>query len=147
MKKFLLSVAAIIILSANCITVHAQENFAVEVLNLVNAERARVGSPPLRLAQDLMQCSAIRARELTVYFSHTRPDGSKWDTALRNKGRTWGENIAAGYPSAAAVVDCWMNSAGHRKNILNPNFRELGVGYFYDANTDYKTFWVQNFRG
>ena len=146
MKKFLLSVAVILILTVGG-TVHAQGNFAVEVLNLVNAERARVGSPPLRLAADLMECSAIRAQELVEYFSHTRPDGSDWSTALGNKGYTWGENIAAGYPTAEDVVSSWMNSEGHRRNILNPEFRELGIGYYYDDDTGYKTFWVQNFRG
>lgn len=146
MKKFLLSVAVILILATSG-TVHAQEHFAVEVLNLVNAERAQVGVPPLRLAADLMNCAAVRAEELTEYFSHTRPDGSNWDTALGYKGHTWGENIAAGYPSAEAVVEGWMNSEGHRRNILNPEFRELGVGYFYSEGTAYKNFWVQNFRG
>lgn len=147
MKKFLLSVVAVLILLAGSNSAYAAENFAVEILNLVNAERARVGVAPLRLSQDLMECAAIRAEELTVNNSHTRPDGSDWSTALRNKGRTWGENIAAGYTSAESVFYAWMNSDGHRANILNPDFRELGVGYAYREYSPYHNFWVQNFRG
>ena len=146
MKKFLLSVAAIFVLLGMS-HAYASENFAVEVLNLVNAERAKVGVSPLKLADDLQQASAIRARELVQNFSHTRPDGSDCFTVMQRRGRTWGENIAAGYPSASETVEQWMNSAGHRKNILNPNFKELGVGYTYENHSTYHHYWVQLFRG
>ena len=146
MKKFFLSVVAIFILFAGNV-VHAEENFAVEVLNLCNAERAKVGAPPLRLAQDLQQATAIRAREIIQLFSHTRPDGSDCFTVMRNRGNTCGENIAAGHGTAAETVEQWMNSQGHRENILNPNYRELGVGYAYEDYSTYHHYWVQLFRG
>ncbi len=146
MKKFLLSIVAVFIL-LGASNAYAAENFAVEVLNLVNAERAKVGVAPLRLADDLQDAAAIRAREIVEYFSHTRPDGSDCFTVMRNRGRTWGENIAAGYGTAYETVDQWMNSQGHRENILNPNFRELGVGYAYEDYSTYHHYWVQLFRG
>lgn len=145
MKKFLISVAAMMILLAG--NVYAAESYAVEVLNLVNVERARVGAPPLRLADDLQAASAIRAYEIIQNFSHTRPDGSDCFTVISRQGRTCGENIAAGNATASETVEQWMNSDGHRKNILNPAFRELGVGYAYEDNSTYRHYWVQLFRG
>ncbi len=146
MRKFLLSFAIIFLLTGMS-SVSAAENFAVEVLNLVNAERAKVGATPLRLANDLQEATAIRAREIIGNFSHTRPNGSNCFTVMRNRGRTYGENIAAGHASAAEVVEQWMNSDGHRQNILNPRFRELGVGYAYEDYSTYHHYWVQLFRG
>jgi len=145
-KKFFLSVATIFILLGMS-NAYAAENFAVEVLNLVNAERAKVGAAPLTLADDLQEATAIRARELLQNFSHTRPDGSDCFSVMRNRGRTCGENIAAGNATAAATVEQWMHSDGHRKNILNPAFRELGVGYAYEDYSTYRHYWVQLFRG
>jgi len=145
-KKFFLSVATIFILLGMS-NAYAAENFAVEVLNLVNAERAKVGAAPLTLADDLQEATAIRARELLQNFSHTRPDGSDCFSVMRNRGRTCGENIAAGNATAAATVEQWMHSDGHRKNILNPAFRELGVGYAYEDYSTYHHYWVQLFRG
>jgi len=147
MKKIFLSMAAILILFASVSVAHAQNNFAVEVLTLVNAERAKVGAPPLKLADDLQQASAIRAREIIQTFSHTRPDGSGCFTVMKNRGRTCGENIAAGNASAAETVEQWMNSDGHRENILNPAFTELGVGYAYEDYSTYHHYWIQLFRG
>lgn len=144
-KLFPVIVTVVMFFAAN--NVHAAENYAAEVLSLVNAERARIGVAPLRLADDLQAASDIRAREVVRNFSHTRPNGSDCFTVMRNKGRTCGENIAAGHAAARETVEQWMNSSGHRKNILNPNFRELGVGYAYDRNSDYKHYWVQLFRG
>lgn len=123
------------------------EHFAVEVLNLVNAERAKVGAPPLTLAGDLQEEADIRAQEIVQLFSHTRPDGTDCFTVMRNRGNTCGENIAAGYGSAAETVEQWMNSPGHRENILKPAYRELGVGYAYEDYSTYHHYWVQLFRG
>ncbi len=146
MKNFLTICAAVAILLASNVAC-AEGSFAVEVLNLVNAERAWVGVAPLRLAQDLQKASAVRARELVESFSHTRPNGSDCFTVMKNRGRTCGENIAAGHATASETVNQWMNSAGHRENILNPAFRELGVGYAYEDYSDYHHYWVQLFRG
>ena len=146
MKNFLTICAAVVILFASNVAC-AEGSFAVEVLNLVNAERARVGVAPLRLAADLQEASAVRARELVERFSHTRPNGSDCFTVMKNRGRTCGENIAAGHATASETVNQWMNSAGHRENILNPAFRELGVGYAYEDYSTYHHYWVQLFRG
>ena len=147
MKKFFLSVAAVAILLASVNVAHAEEHFAIEVLNLVNVERAKVGAPPLTLAGDLQEEADIRAREIIQLFSHTRPDGTECFTVMRNRGNTCGENIAAGYSSPAKTVEQWMNSPGHRENILNPAYRELGVGYAYEDYSTYHHYWVQLFRG
>lgn len=147
MKKFLLSVATVLILLAGSNNAYAAENFANEVLRLVNVERAQYGIAPLRLADDLQNAAAIRAREIVGYFSHTRPDGSSCFTVMRNRGRACAENIAAGHSTARDTVEQWMNSQGHRENILNPKYRELGVGYTYDNDSEYGHYWVQLFRG
>ena len=58
-----------------------------------------------------------------------------------------GENIAAGYGNAASVMDGWMNSPGHRANILGSSYNKVGIGYYYDANSTYRYYWVQIFAG
>lgn len=121
-------------------------NYAQAVLRLVNAERARSGAGALRLDSDLQAGAAVRAQELTELFSHTRPNGKKCDTVLKNR-RYVGENIAAGSNTPEAVVKQWMNSPGHRANILNPAYHFLGVGYVYAENSQYTHYWVQMFRG
>ena len=145
MEKFLITCAAIMLLLTS--NAQAEENFAVEVLNLVNAERAKVGVAPLRLADDLQEAAAIRASEIIQNFSHTRPDGSDCFTVMQYRGRTCGENIAAGHATAEETVEQWMDSEYHRENILNPEFSELGVGYAYEDYSTYHHYWVQLFRG
>ncbi len=125
-------------------------NFDVKILELVNIERAKVGAKPLRLADDLQKGAYIRVQELTQVFSHERPNGEKCFTVLgkrQNKGL--GENIAAGSRTPEDVMKGWMESPGHRSNILNKSFRELGVGYCYDLYGvgGYRHYWVQIFRG
>lgn len=121
--------------------------FPQQVLDLVNIERAKVGVAPLRLSAELQKGAAIRARELTQLFSHTRPNGKKCQTVIRN-GWNIGENIAAGNSTPEEVVEGWMNSPGHRANILDKRYGELGVGYYYDENGvgGYMHYWVQLFR-
>jgi len=122
-------------------------NYQYRVLELVNEERAKVGARPLRMSYDLLQAANVRAQELVVRFSHTRPNGTRCFSILSELGNSWGENIAGGQVEPEEVVECWMTSQGHRENILNPRFRELGVGYHYDADSEYEHFWVQLFRG
>ena len=123
--------------------------YAQQVLELVNEERAKVGASPLTLDSRLCAAADERAEEITVLFEHTRPDGSSCFTILREYGVSYytaGENISAGRATAAAVVEGWMNSPGHRANILNSEFKYLGVGRAtaYDV---YGTYWVQLFTG
>lgn len=105
--------------------------YAYRVLELVNIERAKVGLAPLAFAQNIMNCAQIRAAETVSLFSHTRPDGSSCFTCFTACGvpsGAWGENIAAGYRTPEAVVEGWMNSSGHRANILNGSFKYIGIG-------------------
>ena len=165
MKKIALIVAAtfLVALISFSSTVSAQEiflasnsarwqkadtsKFPAEVLRLVNVERAKVGAPPLKFSNDLAASALIRARELPIKFSHTRPNGTKCFTAMAQIGHILGENLAGGQSSPEAVVDAWMKSETHRANILSKDFRELGVVYYYQANSKYKHYWVQHFRG
>lgn len=122
-----------------------------EVVRLVNAERAKEGLSPLETFDTLDQAAAIRAVEIVTKFSHDRPDGSSCFTALNETGAnrgayTYGENIAAGNATAAATVEQWMNSPGHRANILNPDFTHIGVGYA-SSSGGYRHYWVQMFVG
>jgi uncharacterized protein YkwD len=82
------------------------------------------------------------------YFDHTSPDGrSPFDRmrAAGYAGNLMGENIAAGQPTPAAVMDAWMHSPGHRANILNCQFTEIGVGVSSRAGSPYRIYWTQDF--
>ena len=94
----------------------------------------------------MQNAAQIRATEIEISFSHTRPNGTSFATAIREQGisyRTAGENIAYGQRSPEEVVEAWMNSEGHRANILNANFNKIGVGY-YQNNRGVK-YWSQEF--
>jgi SCP-like extracellular len=122
-------------------------NFEMEVVRLINIERTKRGIHPLSISNKLFAAAAIRASELTQKFSHTRPNGSSYLTAVQNVGYPSsyvGENIAAGQISPIAVMESWMNSPGHRANILNPNYTEIGVGVNYEDGY-YGISWVQLF--
>lgn len=121
-------------------------NFAQEILQLINYERAKEHLKPLKLSSSMNHYAQIRAKEITKKFSHTRPSGYSCFTVIPKPYRTVGENIAAGQRSASEVVAAWMNSKGHRENILNPNFKELGMGYLYLPDSKYKHYWAQLFR-
>ena len=125
----------------------ALDNYAQDVLNLVNTERANVGLRPLTLSSTLKDGAAIRSNELTVYYSHTRPNGTNCSTVVEDTYPSYyiGENIAVGQTSAEKVMTAWMNSTGHRENILRKSYTELGVGLVYDENSNYKYHWVQLF--
>ena len=118
---------------------------AQQVLDLVNAERAKYGLAPLSWdSSNLGPGAAVRAQEISTYFSHTRPDGSSCFTAVTNPGML-GENIAAGQRTPQEVMNSWMNSPGHRANILNARYTRLGVGYYYNPSAPYRYYWVQMF--
>lgn len=119
--------------------------YAAQVLKLVNEERAKVGAAPLTLNTSAQSAANVRAREIQRSFSHTRPNGSGFSTALTEAGvnfRASGENIAYGQRSPEAVMNGWMNSEGHRANILNKNFTSIGIGHSQNGGTDY---WTQLF--
>ena len=123
-----------------------ETDFAAQVAALVNQERAKAGLAPLTVNARAAAAAQVRAKEITTSFSHTRPDGSSFSTALKEAGvsfRRSGENIAYGQRSPQAVMDVWMNSSGHRANILNPNFTEIGVGHY--TNAAGVNYWTQLF--
>lgn len=115
--------------------------FENEVLLLVNNERSSKGLSPLR--KSLILTKAAREHSLAMardnFFAHCNPDTKK---KPRNRilaaGYPYysmtGENIAAGWESPSAVVTAWMNSPGHKENILRTNFKEIGIGYIYDTH-------------
>ncbi len=113
-----------------------QSSMVNEVLRLVNIERANAGVHALTLSSTLTNYAQIRADELQATYSHDRPNGDAWHTVLGNdaSGRSAAENIAQGHRSAQEVVDGWMNSEGHKKNILNDAYDQLGVGISSDSS-------------
>ena len=121
---------------------------AEQVLALVNQARAEVGLPGLTLNSTLLSAAHVRASEIAVSFSHTRPDGRSCFTAWDEAGVTYmtaGENIAAGQTSPEEVMNSWLNSLGHYANITNPNFTELAVGCYYVPGSEFGYYWVQCF--
>ncbi|MGN0614599.1 MAG: CAP domain-containing protein, partial [Porcipelethomonas sp.] len=122
---------------------------AAEMLRLVNIERQKVGAAPLRLNATMNDMANVRAKELTVNFSHTRPDGRDCFSVFDDFSLGWsyiGENIAAGSSTVAGTMNQWINSPGHYGNIISGNFTELGVGCVYVPNSEYGYYWVQIFR-
>ena len=117
---------------------------AEQVTALVNAERAIAGLPALTLNRELSANATVRAREIINSFSHTRPNGNSFSSAITLSYRTAGENIAYGYSSAESVMNGWMNSAGHKANILKSSYTQIGVGVVENRGTLY---WVQLFIG
>ena len=123
----------------------SQGDFASQVVALVNAERAKQGLSALTIDTKVQQAALVRAKESVQSFSHTRPNGSSFSTALTEAGvsyRTAGENIAYGQSTPQQVMNAWMNSSGHRANILNANYTTIGVGYTVINGTAY---WAQLF--
>jgi uncharacterized protein YkwD len=118
------------------------------VLSLVNQQRAKAGCPAL--ARDSRLAGAARAHSADMaahgYFDHTTPAGVTAAQRITNAGYRWssmGENIAEGQRTPADVMNAWMNSPGHRANILNCGFRNIGVGLAYDAK--HTPIWTQDF--
>lgn len=115
------------------------------VLDLVNKERKAAGLSTLTLSTELCNVADIRAKEIVKSFSHTRPNGTSCFTAFKENGvayRYAGENIAYGQKTAEIVMNGWMNSEGHRANILSKNFGKIGIScYEYNG----RKYWVQLF--
>lgn len=132
----------------NTSTVSKEDEYAKKILELVNKERAKAGLEKLSLDATLNKAADIRAKELLTSFSHTRPDGSSPFTVLEEYNYSYkavGENIAAGQKTPQEVVEAWMNSEGHRANILSADFKKLGVGYCESNSSEYSHYWVQLF--
>ncbi|MBR2588777.1 CAP domain-containing protein [Candidatus Saccharibacteria bacterium] len=124
------------------------EQWKREVLNLVNAERAKVGLGALSWGSTCETGAQIRAQEIMSRYEHARPDGSSWDSVCKPmNGGAAGENLAAGNTTVSpeTVVQTWMNSPTHRANILSDKFDRMAVGFVFDPNSQYKTYWSQFF--
>ena len=124
----------------------SQDAFANEVVRLVNEERAKAGLPALTVDRGAASAAQVRAKEIERSFSHTRPDGSSFNSALTEAGVNFsgaGENIAYGQNSPEKVMEGWMNSSGHRANILNSSYTSIGVGHY--QNTSGVNYWTQLF--
>lgn len=120
-------------------------SLAEQVVALVNKERAAAGLNPLTINESAMSAALVRAKEIRQSFSHTRPNGSSFSTALKEQGVSYrgsGENIAYGQRSPEEVMKAWMNSSGHRANILNAKYTSIGVGCYEQNGTLY---WAQLF--
>lgn len=119
-----------------------------QVVELVNKERKAAGKAALQADDELNAIAEVRAKEIAEKFDHKRPDGTSCFTALDEAGysyRSAAENIALTYNNSAdEVVTVWMNSSGHKANILSDDVTKIGVGY-YEANGKY--YWVQVFAG
>ena len=118
-----------------------EEQFAAEIFRLTNVERAKHGEPLVQTNNDLNRAAMQRAKEISIKFSHTRPDGTdalsvfgEYNNIPDNHAA---ENISAGYTSPQSAVDGWMNSPGHRVSLLNTYSTHLGVGVCKSGSTYY----------
>ncbi|RZU13011.1 CAP domain-containing protein [Streptomyces sp. BK239] len=132
--------------SSAAVTVSSEVQAAAEVLKLVNEERSKVGCSPVAANSSLASLAQAFSVDMANrnFFDHTDPGGaSPWDRAAK-AGITdlGGENIARGQADAAAVMQAWMNSPGHRANILNCDFKTLGVGVHFGSGGPW---WTQDF--
>ena len=151
MKKRIITIIIMLVLAITAtIGVYATTNInltisgtynydlANEVLTLTNKERAQVGVAALQMDNELNKIAQERAREAALYFSHKRPTGEEL-----NITNVHGENLAAGASTAQGVIDDWMVSSGHKKNILYPSYKSIGIASF--TTTNGATYWVQVF--
>ena len=120
-----------------------------EVLSLVNKIRIKNNLEQLSWGYTCEEAADIRAKETVIKYAHTRPDGTSWSTVcpVPSSGGVSGENLAIGNAavSPATTVALWMGSETHRANILNPEYTKLAVGFNFDLDSDYKTYWSQFF--
>lgn len=137
--------------TAKTITVRVRSNkkdpeaLAAEVVEIVNSERKGVGKSSLTADSELTRLANIRAEEIVSVFSHTRPDGRDCFTVFDDNGYSYSaiaENIAMSIADSEKVMEMWMNSSGHKKNILNGTYKKIGVGVYIVGDYAY---WVQLF--
>lgn len=121
---------------------------AEKTLALVNAERRKAGIQELGWSTSLETGTDVRAAEIVFYFNHDRPCGKDWCSLYTLGGKyAVAENIAAGQTTAEEVVQSWMNSPGHRKNILDPAYNKMSVSLFVTSGpSEYGTYWAQHFK-
>jgi uncharacterized protein YkwD len=118
--------------------------FQTAINTLTNTARLAHGCKPLKLNSKLNTAAEKHAKDMSKYdyFSHTSRNGTTWSKRIKKAGyqTPGGENIAMGFPTAVSVVQAWLNSPGHRRNILDCNFKKIGVGFAPGGD-----YWVQDF--
>lgn len=125
--------------------------FMDRVIELTNVERVKAGVAPLKREESLTKSARWLAEDMAAnnYFAHKDRQGRSIEPRLPDFGYTGyamiGENIAGGQQTPEQVVAEWMHSPGHRANLLNPDFRELGVAYVHVPNSELQDYWVQDF--
>ena len=123
---------------------HVESTLASQIVAICNEYRVAEGLEPLTEDPELDALAQIRAEEIVVYFEHERPDGSDCFTVMKDyKCTLCGENIAAGQGNPKEVVDAWMDSEGHRANIMNKDFKKIGIGY--SVGGEFGAYWAQLF--
>jgi uncharacterized protein YkwD len=147
-RRVRLTLLAVTLTALALSSAHAQDT--ARVLDLVNQHRAAAGLSPLIRAAELDSAARRHSDDMAThnFMSHTGSDGSTPGQRISAAGYQWstyGENIAAGYSTAEAVVNAWMNSSGHRANILNSRYKEIGLAVTYRAGTTYRYYWTQDF--
>ncbi|GAB9476205.1 hypothetical protein Gpo141_00013274 [Globisporangium polare] len=120
-----------------------------QMLNAVNAERAKLGLTPFCTNKKIQAASQLHSQDQATnnFMSHTGSNGSNMGMRITAQGFVWSsiaENVAAGQVDVASVMTSWMNSAGHKANILG-DYKFFGMGYAYNANAVYKHYWTQDF--
>lgn len=145
-------IGQIINLPASNTTVNREESQSVEqqVLSLVNEERSKRDLPSLKMDTAISQVAILKSEDMrdSNYFNHTSPSYGSPFEMMKSFGISYkyaGENIAAGQPSADAVMKSWMNSPGHKANILNKNYTHIGIGHVTGGK--YTHYWTQQFIG
>lgn len=154
LKKIICAAIALALLLSLCPVASAYYNVPMsgeewEVLLRTNRERVRAGLEPLTATDKLQQAGGIRAEEIAGKFDHVRPDGSSCFSIAEEVGLGpyvgMAENIAGGYRDPEEVVAAWMESPGHRGNIMEPRFRHVGIGFARNENSYYIRQWTQFF--
>ena len=137
----------------------SNEDYEKEVLRLVNEIREKRNLPSLEWKESLMYAARYHAKDMIVdrYFEHDLYDRKgrrlkkvcttfeKMDFFVGKEMFSRAENIGAGSKTPKEIVQDWMDSPGHKENILDPETKYIGVGYVYDANSEWKSYWVQCF--
>ena len=125
-----------------------------QVLALTNAQRQQAGLQPLRMNAQLSVAAQAHSEDMAFndFFGHVSSNGATIFDRVEQAGYSYdlaAENVAVGYTSASAVVQAWMNSPGHRANILYPDLQEIGIGFYFlgndSGNANYRYYWTQDF--
>ncbi|KAL8025075.1 putative CAP domain-containing protein [Plasmopara halstedii] len=134
----------------NLQTYSSYDNYYQQMLDAVNAERAKAGLSALCTNQKLANAAARHSKDMAEhnFMDHIGSDGSTLSERITDAGYSWtmvAENIAAGQEDVASVMESWMNSAGHRANILGADYTMFGTSYVFSAQSKYRHYWTQDF--